>query len=199
MNDSLKTKLYAVDWHNDNEVSEFYESNRIYFDNFDNLTKEESLIDIVRFKLAYCQTLINKKHFSKSLPILEHINILVNKLKESKDFNEINNQYLFLEAIILSNLKRYQEAHENLKQLLEIDPENDYYRNWFEGNKVRLIGKKSNIYGFIGFGIIMSTYFIEPIFKINLSAVWSLFGFTLMTIGFGYPYVAKQLKKFVKP
>ena len=195
MTKSVKEKMSAINWQDDNEIIEFYESNPIYFDNFSELTNEESLLEILRGKFAYCQALINKNHNSKALPILEHVNIIVNKLKDHQEFNEINNKYLYTEAVTYHRLRRYQEAHENLKELLEKDPDNDHYKHWFENNKVNLTGKKSNIYGYIGFGILLLSLFIEPILKRELSIYWTYFAGALMIGGFGYPYIDKFLKK----
>ena len=84
MRQSVKEKMNAINWQDNDEVIEFYESSPIYFDNYSELTNEESLLEMLRFKFAYCEALINKKHNSKALPIFAHINILVNKLKDHK-------------------------------------------------------------------------------------------------------------------
>ena len=195
MKESIKEKMNAINWQDNDVVIEFYESNFIYFDNFNQLSNEESILEMLRFKFAYCEALINKNHNSKALPILTHVNIIVNKLKDHKEFNEINNKYLYMEAVAYHRLKRYQEAQENLNELIEKDPNNDHYRNWFEKNKVSLIGKKSNLYGYIGFGIIMVSFFIEPILRREISGYWTLIGGVLMIGGFGYPYIDKLIKK----
>lgn len=186
-----------IDWRNKDEVIKFYESNKLYFDNYQSQNQIETILSTIDIKLSYCDAQISKYHYSDCLEILTHVNILINKLenKNSEEFESRNERYLFTEGVVLGYLKRNEESQNNFKELLKIDPRNDLYKDWYNDNKIKIISKQSNIVGFTGFGIIMLVIFANTIFKSKLSSYYNLAGFLIMTIGFFFPYIFKFFKK----
>jgi hypothetical protein len=192
--------LELIDWRNKDEVIKFYEANRLYFDNYQIHSQVESIRSIVDVKLSYCEALISKSHFTKCLAILGHVNILIQSLEKAKadGYAQRHERYLFTEGVVFGYLKRYEDSQRNFKELVKIDPDNDLYKDWFEGNQVKIIGKQSNFIGFAGFAIVMLDLVSDTVLKIKLGLYVSVIGFIIMAVGFSLPYIIKRIKKMFK-
>ena len=192
--------LELIDWRNKDEVIGFYESNKLYFDNYKVQTQPDSILDMIDFKLTYCDALISEKHYTDCLDILTHINILVNKLDKVQisGYNSRYERYLFTEGMVLGRLKRYEESQNNFKELVRIDPKNDLYKDWYVSNKTNIIAKQSNIVGYTGCGIIILDLILDILFNIRLSKYVSLIGVVVMVLGFTYPYLLRKFSQMMK-
>lgn len=144
--ESIKEKLNNIDLNNSAETIEFYNENRSYFDNYDEITDEEAIEDLVFIKLKYCDAIEKKNFYSEAADILEHIHILLDSIKEkSTKYNRYFESALFYEAAILGRQKKYSESNNKIAKLIIIDPENENYKEWFDSNKVNIIDKRLNI------------------------------------------------------
>lgn len=183
--------IELVDWRNKDEVIKFYEANKHYLDNYQSIVDLDSQLGVIDLKISYCNALIGKRHYSECLETLTHLNIMINKLKNDPlvDYSSRYEKYLFTEGIVFGYLKRYEESQDNFKELVEIDPKNDLYKDWFESNKIKIIAKQSNIVGYTGFGIIVLNLFLDLIFKIKLGNYVDLIGLSAMIFGFSFPYI----------
>lgn len=192
--------IELIDWRDKEEVIRFYETNKLYFDNYHLQTQPDSIVEMIDIKLTYCDALISKNHYTDCFEILTHVNIMVNKLGEfqTDSHNSRFERYLFTEGIVLGYLKRYEESQSNFKKLVQIDPKNDLYKDWLESNNTKIISKQSNIVGFAGCGIIMLDLILDTVFNIKVSKYLGLGGFIIMTLGFAYPYLLRQTKKLIK-
>jgi tetratricopeptide (TPR) repeat protein len=191
--------IELVDWRNKDEVIKFYEANKLYFDNYQLQSQPDSVFSLIDIKISYCDALISKHHYTKCLPILTHINILINKLEKDKSegYTSRHERYLFIEGIIFGYLKRYDESQSNFKELIKIDPDNDLYKDWYESNQIKIVSKISNIVAYAGFGIIMIYMVLELVFKIKLGLYVNLIGFIIMILGFSFPFIVSHLKRLL--
>ena len=189
--------IELVDWRNKDEVIKFCESNKKYLDNYQSVVELDSQIAIIDIKLAYCNALISKHHYSECLDTLAHLNSMINKLKNDPivDYSSRHEKYLFTEGVIFGYLKRFEESQNDFKELVKLDPKNDLYKDWFKSNKTNIIAKQSNIVGYIGCGIIFLEIISDIVFKIKLSIYVDLIGLVTMILGFTFPYILRLIGK----
>ena len=188
--------IELVDWKNYEEIIKFYETNKLYLDNFQDRTQYDSIITIIDIKIAYCKALISKNHYSDCFDILTHINIMLNGLdKNSSDYNTRYETYLFIEGVVYGYLKRYEESQSNFKELVKIDPKNDLYKDWFVGNRMHIIAKQSNIVGYTGSIIIFFSIFMDIFFKFKNGLLFTLIGLFCVILGYGFPYLIRLIDK----
>ena len=106
MNEKLRQQIEQVDWNNPDNVISFYNGNKLYFDNFKLINNIDSLFEFANIKLSYIEALDIKKRYKKADEYLRHVDILVQKLKEHKDFKRLKERYLFDFGMISHRLKK---------------------------------------------------------------------------------------------
>lgn len=187
-----------VNWRKRDEVIKFCEANRLYLDNYKSIANVDSQLRIIDIKLSYCNALIDKHHYKECFDSLEHLNIMINKLKDHPRIknSSVYESYLFAEALVYGYLKRYEESQKNFKELIKIDPQNDLYKDWVKSNKTKIIAKKSNIVGYIGCGLIFLSIFLDLFYRLKYSNYINIFGVIIMILGFTFPFIATKLTKF---
>lgn len=199
MTENINTELSNVDWENHDSIIEFYERNNLYFNNYDKFTNQDTIIELIKIKLHYTDSLLKKGRNKKAQPILTHVNILLQKIKDHEDiFKEYSEQLLFFNGMVKGNLKNYNESLSIFKELLKIDPYNDNYKEWYLFAKSNLFRKQSGIIEYIGFALIFTGLFADGLFNINYGIHITLIGFILMTIGFATPRIRKLWIKYKK-
>lgn len=189
----IKQSLEELDWTSPKEIVSFYDSNLLYFNHVkmdSDLTESEELLDV---KLSYCHALLDLGHFSKCYQFIKVLNIDLNGIenKETEVYREKYERYLFMEGVALARLKQYEESLISFKELVNLDPEKDLYREWVISVKTSLLQKQLSIIGYLGFGIIMLDLILGIGFNIDTGRYTYLFGFVLMGIGFFLPYGIK--------
>lgn len=194
MNEIINQQIDLVDWKNPESIISFYENNILYFDNYDLIKDIDIIFDIANIKLTYIESLETKKRYKKAEKYLRHVDILIQKLKDHNEFNKLTERYFFAFGFISQRLNRFEESQTYFKKLIEIDPENDQYLEWFEGNKHTIFQKKSFIVGYIGIGLVFLDMFLEGIFDSGFGKNFYLYGFSIILIGFYLPALIRQLK-----
>ena len=158
---SVLEKSYDIDLNDSSEIIKFYEENKLYFDHYDRITDIEGIEDTVLIKQKYCEAIERKNHFTDAAIVLEHIFVLLDKLKgNSEEYDYYYERALFYDGVILGRQKKYKESNAIFKRLIVIDPKNENYQDWLDTNIERIINKKLDVF-----------YYIIP-------AIW---GFTLVT------------------
>jgi len=128
-----------VNWNDYHSVVKFYESNRIYMDNFENVSNQEEISLLIDYKLFYCMILLDRTEYDKMTPIFEHISLLLRKLEPTHiKFNDSSNQLIFVRGIVLSNKKKYKDAYPFFSELIKINPHNHSYKLWYDYTKLGL-------------------------------------------------------------
>jgi len=142
---SILEKSYEININNSSEIIQFYEDNKLYFDNYDKITDIEGIEKIILIKQKYCEAIVSKNHFADATTVLTHIFVLLDKLKgNSEEYESYYERALFFDGVILGRKKKYKESNEKFKQLILLDPKNENYQNWIETNKECIVGKKLN-------------------------------------------------------
>jgi len=164
-NENIRTQIGLVDWNNTEQIIDFYERSVIFFDNLSTNIHIDELKEAIHIKITYVLALDSKKHYTKGKRIIEQVENLLKRIEDEKDFNEINERFLFIKGMNLHRFKKYEDSQVLFKQLKEIDPDNDLYKEWFDSNRKWILQKKLNIIGWIGVSLI----FISIILDINNS------------------------------
>ena len=81
--DSIEQQLNQVDWQNLESISLFYETNQLYFDNYQVIENEDKISDFIDIKLHYVNALYNKAHYDKVLKTLDQVEDLLTKLNKN--------------------------------------------------------------------------------------------------------------------
>ncbi len=198
MIEEFRKKIEEIDWNDTDSIVEFINRNTLYLRNLETSEDSELLNEILNLKLEYVFALSNKKYFTRAYEYLRDVDILLQKTKETKDFDKSNEKYKFAFGIITYRLKKYEEAQAYFSELVKKDPENEQYRDWYLGNYTMIFRKKSNIIIILGVAIIVFMLFskwfiyIEPETRLWLDSI----AFALMIVGYVAPYVRRFLLKF---
>jgi tetratricopeptide (TPR) repeat protein len=171
-----------VDWSNNESVIEFYEKNMLYFSNYNLLADIDLIVDALNTKLAYSGALLSKHRYTKTLPILEHIQELLQKIKDTDYYEQINENYLFYKGMTYERLKNHKESQKCFELLVNIDPENEHYKRWYLSNKNAIFASKFTIIGYIGLSIIFLDLILSFGFHVRLYPPVVLIGI-IMVLG----------------
>jgi tetratricopeptide (TPR) repeat protein len=187
-----------VNWNNKDSIIEFYNKNLLYFNNFNLLTDIESIIDITETKLAYCNALEFRHKYSMILPVLEHIENLLPKIKDSDDYDRIYEKYLFNKGFAFERLKNFNESQKCFDQLLKMHPDDELYKRWYRSNKNAIWAKQFKIIGYIGASIVFIDLAMEVIFHIKFGKIVPLIGLFLGLSGFFMEDIKNYWDKIMK-
>ena len=200
MNEKLRQEKDSIDWNDKDEVIGFYESNQLHFDNYELQKSPEQIADVTEIKIAYILALDTKKHYKKADTVLRHVDILVQKLKDTDLFERINVNYMYASGVIAHRLKHFEESQSYFKQLLKLDPDNDWYKEWHSANKLWLFYQKSKIVGYVGFGLFVLNMIGSITLKYDqdFENRIEIFAIILMVLGFFGPQLDKFIKKVFK-
>ncbi len=194
--DSIIEKSYDVDLNDSDEIIKFYSENRLYFDNFDIITDIETIEEIIYIKQKYTEAIERKAHYSDARIILEHIFILLEKVKdESLNYKSDYERALFYEGVVLGRQEKYSESNERFKKLIVLDPKNERYQNWYLTNKEWLFKKRFGFWEYILlFVMAITVLFGRQIFGKNLIYV-DIPVFVIFLCWFSYSFIYRKIIK----
>ena len=192
MTDDIKKQAEKVDWKDSDQIIEFYEKNKLLFDNYKELDKDETIIDLINIKCHYIYSLINKSRFSKAKTFIEHVDILNQKIRHRSDsfikFEEEKEYYL---GLTYANLKNYSESVEIFKRLIKIDPDNDMYKSWYTKMKVSSVNKQSSIIGYFGLILLVIEMVGDTVFDYKMNSYLFILAAILFFGSIAFPHLYK--------
>jgi tetratricopeptide (TPR) repeat protein len=154
---NIDEEIKNVNTNDYNQVINFYESHKLYFDNYQRLEDSDRIGKFIDIKLVYCNSLTHKQHLDKILKTLREVDELLIKLPiDYWSYKESERQSRFLKAIALSGQKKFKEAYPLLKKLITEDPDHHHYKVWFDHTKLGFYNWIFNLMSFIGIGCIVS-------------------------------------------
>ena len=134
--DRIIEKSRNINKNNSEDIIAFYLENQSYFDNFDSISKTDTIEEIISIKQKYCEALETKAHYKELTVILKQIFILLTKIKsKSQKYDNYYERALFYEGIVLGRQNKYVQSNHKFKELLILDPINETYKNWYQSNK----------------------------------------------------------------
>ena len=132
---NISEQLSKLDYNKPEEVVNFYESNRDYFENRKNT--QEKLIEHIDIKLHYVNSLFAKSYLNKISEELNDASTLLNKVSnENQYFRKTEHYIRFSKGRLFAMQERYRESYMIFKRLLQEDPDHYYYKQWY--NKAKL-------------------------------------------------------------
>ena len=179
--DRIIEKSRNINMNNSEDIIEFYLENQSYFDNFDSISKTDTIEEIISIKQKYCEALETKAHYKELTVILKQIFILLTKIKsKSQKYDNYYERALFYEGIVLGRQNKYVQSNHKFKELLIIDPRNETYKNWFQSNKEKNYDNmKSSLEDIVIYIIVFTTllgsYIFGNTYRIILIVVFVLF------------------------
>ena len=160
----IEEQIKQVDWNNYDNIINFYESNRLYYENFEFIEDEDKISDFIGIKLHYANALFNKSRYDKVLVILDDVSKLLNKLGEGNwNYSKSKQNMMFLKGMVYGHKKKYKIAFPIFKQLTKEDPEHYYYKLWYNHSRLGLYNWLFNT--LVSAGVAM--VFIDIIFSLE--------------------------------
>lgn len=180
---NIEDQLRRIDFRDPDQVIGFYETNRLYFDNYRRLEDPEKISSFIDIKLHYANSLFDKSYFDKVLDVLNEVFYLLKKLPTDHwNLAKSERHVRFLRGMILARKKKFKESYPIFKVLVKEDPEHHIYREWYQASKIGLYDWIFNLAA--GLGLIMvladALYFI--ILKKSLPVDLALLGLTIMVL-----------------
>jgi hypothetical protein len=199
MAENINIKAERVDWSNSDSIIDFYEENKLYFDNYQLIDDQDAIIDIIDMKFQYVWALIKKHRYTKALPVTDHINWLIEKIESNQEIAKkyrIENQFNI--GVLKGYLKSYKDSYEIFAELIKIDSENDLYQQWYDQMKTNILTKKMNYFSFVGLVIVLGDIFSDLIFEYSFNRNVVLLGFIIMVGAWLIPYAMQKIGKAKK-
>tara|TARA_R110001583_G_C5635407_1_gene407416 strand:- start:1672 stop:2274 length:603 start_codon:yes stop_codon:yes gene_type:complete len=195
MIDKILSEADDIDWGNTDSVCNFYESQYLFFNNYKNLKDIEDIIEIVHIKARYIESLIDRKHYTKALEIVVHIDFLLEQIKGKTDeYPKLEMENLFHNGLLNSRLKNHKTALYMFQRLVIIDKDNDLYQNWLSHTKLDVRAKYLNIVSYTGLAIVFGSIICRLAFNFEFNRTLQLSGYILMLIGWLTPLIIKYFE-----
>jgi len=154
---NIDEEIKDINTNDHNQVISFYESNKLYFDNYQRLEDSDRIGKFIDIKLTYCNSLTHKQHIEKLLKTLSEVEELLIKLPvDYWSYKESERHFRFLKAMALSNQKKFKESYPMLKKLITEDSNHYHYKVWFDHAKIGLYNWIFNLMSVAGLGCIVS-------------------------------------------
>jgi len=180
-----------VNWMNPDSDIEFYEQNKETLSDLET-SEEEKIVDLINIHIFLVSSLLRKDRVSKAKLYISNIDILNQKIKHNQDlFNAYEETKEFQLGIIHGMLKNYGESASIYKRLMNIDPENDNYKDGYTTMREKLLYKQTNYLAFIGGVILVGDIVLETIFGYIMNRYFFMVGFLLVFIYLVFPYFYK--------
>jgi len=161
-------------------LKKFFDSNKEKFEYIDMFEKNKNFFNellknghVEDFDFAisvkifkYADPLNQTGHYKKALSILYEIENDLEKFKgQFKWYKMYSEHTTFLKGVCLGRLKRYRESNVEFKKILELNQNNDRYKEWYKSNMTSQINEILNTIALVGlilFIILIITDFTGP-------------------------------------
>lgn len=164
------------------KIIEFFENNS------DTLLSQNigDISDIECIYTDYIVTLWEESRYSKVIEVtekLENIKSVMNYSETDKDFKI---DLIFHKSASLFNKKRLKESKQGFEMLVNIDPENEDFSDWYKDIKKRLLFRYISFIMFGSIGLAFLTLVIPEYFSVIIPKVYTnvLEGIFYLTFGF---------------
>tara|TARA_B100000809_G_C14977998_1_gene473424 strand:- start:358 stop:948 length:591 start_codon:yes stop_codon:yes gene_type:complete len=148
---TIEEQSVKVNWKETKEIIDFYKSNKLYLDNYDLISDQRKISNLIDYKLHYCNALLETSELDQMTPILRHVSSLLSKLdKDHWNYNDSENLMNFLNGVILSQKKKYKESYSIFSELVKINPNNYNYRDWCNHARLGMYNWMFNSLSFFG-------------------------------------------------
>ncbi|HKK09538.1 MAG TPA: hypothetical protein VJ939_01820 [Bacteroidales bacterium] len=127
----IHNKIDQLNRDDHKEIIDFYENHKEHFDNYAQITDQDTVYDFIRIKQLYANALFHKRQYEQVMKLTRQLEDLQQKLDKSHpQFNEADRFTRFLEGLVWGSQRKFKQSLPIFKQLVEEDPENNDYRMW---------------------------------------------------------------------
>lgn len=181
----IEEQLRTVNWKNPEEIISFYESNALYFNNYELIDDTDKIRQFISVKLYYADSLFDNSQYDRALEVLNHIKTLLDKLGiGDRNYKKYDQQVRFLTGMILGNRKNFKMAYPIFKELTKEDPEHHFYQIWYQHTRLGLYNWIFNGISYLGLGMIFVGIAFQldkklPFDPITIGLVISLVGYLI--------------------
>jgi hypothetical protein len=128
---TINDDIAHVDWKHDDQAIEFYEKHKLYFDNFELIEDREKIVQFIRIKLRYAESIYKKFRYDQVLEVTAQVEKLNQKLhQDDPEFVKADQYQRFLAGMVLGKKKLFRKSNKIFKTLVAEDPQNHMYRVW---------------------------------------------------------------------
>jgi len=196
MNKRIQEQAKNINWQDTTAVQRFYETNEVYFDNYNSLTDPDEIEDVINMKSHYLAALLAKDNYTYGLLIANHIDLLLKRIKEkSSNHRYLNERNDFHKGALLGHSKKYKESYDIFQKLREINPDNGVYKNWITDLKKNLLTAKLQIISYIGLAMVFADILSELLFDYDFDRRIVISGFVLAILPWLIPAGLKIIRK----
>jgi len=149
--EKTSTEWYNFDLFDTDVVLKFYKNRKLYYENLNKAIDKTTIEEFIVVKQRYCEALEKLNRYNEAFIIIEQVYKLLGRLKNksSKYYNNLYEKTLFCEGSLFAREEKYNESNEIFKKLIDLDPKNERYENWYLTNKERLSSKKIKVLEYI--------------------------------------------------
>ncbi|MEP4534018.1 MAG: hypothetical protein ABJ004_13095 [Cyclobacteriaceae bacterium] len=180
---SIEDQIREINWKNPNEVIDFYESNALYYNNYQNVDSTDKINDFLTIKLHYANSLFDNSRFAKVTEVLEQVRELLNELgKDHWNYEQSERHERFLTGMVLGKKQQFKASHSIFKRLVKEDPEHYYYQVWYDHTRIGLYNWLFNLFSYGGLALIL----LDLVFELDEKLTFDpgLVGLVLATFSF---------------
>ncbi len=132
----IHEKADQINWDDYEEIIEFYQDHQEYFDNYSELTDQDTIFRFIRTKQHYANALFHKGLHDKVLLLIGQMEELQQKLEKSHpDWHKTDRFTHFLKGLVWANQRKYRLSLPIFRELLKEEPENADYRLWYNHSR----------------------------------------------------------------
>jgi len=149
--EKTSTEWYNFDLFDTDVVLKFYKKRKLYYENLNKAIDKTTIEEFIVVKQRYCEALEKLNRYNEAFIIIEQVYKLLGRLKNksSKYYNNLYEKTLFCEGLLFARQEKYNESNEIFKKLIDIDPKNERYENWYLTNKEWLSSKRIKVLEYI--------------------------------------------------
>src|SRR5688572_2328757 len=136
---NIEDQLRQIDFRDPEQIIKFYEINRLYYDNYQQIEDPEKISRFIDIKLHYANSLFDKNKLDKLLKVLYEVSALLTMLPtEHWNYAKSERHVRFLRGMVLAKKKKFKESYPIFEELVKEDPEHHFYREWYQMSKTGL-------------------------------------------------------------
>ena len=196
MIEKIREQAKSINWTDSSAVQGFYESNRLYFDNYSLLTEQNEIEDVVNMKSHHLASLLEKGNYTDGLLIADHIDFLLKRIEgKSNNYIHLNERNNFHKGALLGHSKKYKESYVIFQKLREINPDNNLYKHWVADLRLNILTSKIQIISYVGLAVVIADILSGLLFDYDFDRRIVILGFVLAIIPWLIPPALKQIRK----
>jgi len=174
-----------------------YEENNIFFNHLLKNGNEEDVEFAILIKMYnYASHLQEDGYYKKANSVADEIEKDLERLKGQSELYEMYLEGItFLKGVCLGRLRKHKESNKYFKQLVEKNPTNDNFVDWYKSNKKNQIAKIANTIAMVAISIVIVGIILNylSIPNLNVPIIISAIMWTVWLLAHLVSYVWRKI------